>query len=110
MFLQKLMESVGMHIEAHNILVDYMLPDGKSWAHGSYQMASNGIEITDLDIITQVRNDLPIGSRAVAIFEVFGDYELPELEALACSDELCSKETRAIYLDESLAKEYIAEN
>lgn len=109
MLLQKLMEQAGVHIEVRNMLVDYTLADGKSRAHNAYQILSNDIEVTDSDIVEQVRNHVPMGSRIAGIFEIAGDYELKELESLARSLELLSKEVRTIYLDEALSKEYIAE-
>jgi|GEM_PF-4545353 len=109
MFLKELYRKIGIELEVHNIVTDYTLSDDRARAHIAHQIVANGISCTDKDIIARIREALPAGSRIACIVEVFGDYELTQLEELASTQQLLKAQTRWLYHDMDLVKEYMAE-
>lgn len=109
MFLKELYRKLGIELEVHNLITDYTLADGKTRAHIAHQVVANGIPCTDGLLVEHVRIELPKGSRIACIAEVFGDYELKELEEMACTGKVLREKSRWLYHDMALIKEYMAE-
>ena len=108
MILKDLFSAIGVKLEVHNIITDFRLKNGQS-ANQVHQLIANGVECADAEIISRIKSTLPAGSRICGIFEVYSDMEVDELQRLAGSLDLFNYKTRAIYLDEELAAEYIQE-
>ncbi|MBO5197594.1 MAG: hypothetical protein J6B85_03625 [Lachnospiraceae bacterium] len=106
--VRELYQAHGIELEVHNLVVDYTLPDG-SRAHVANQVIASGIPCTDEVMIQKVREGLPEGSRICGIVEIYGDYELKDLEVLSCSWDGMYVKKRAIYCDRELLKEYLRE-
>lgn len=109
MFLKELFRKAGIELEVHNLITDYTLPDGKTRAHIAHQVIANGIACADKDLVDYVLGALPKSSRVACIVEVFGDYEISQLEELASTEKVLEAKTRWIYKDMELIKEYMAE-
>lgn len=109
MFLKELYRKIGVELDVHNIITDYTLSDGKTRAHIAHQVISNGINCTDKTLVEHVKSVLPRGSRIACMVEVFGDYEVAELEELANTGKVLEAKTRWLYHDMDLIKEYAAE-
>lgn len=105
MFLKELYKAIGIELEVRNLLIDYKL-DGRCM-HVPLQVVGGLVEVTDDMIIETAKANLPKGSRICTIFEVQGDYEMPELKKLCASVDLISVNKRCVYMDRELAEEYV---
>lgn len=108
MVLKELFNAIGLELEVHNLITDYKLKDGRC-AHVAQQVVGNQVKVTDDMLIENVRRYLPEGSRICTIFEVQGDYELPELDRLCTSVELMRVNKRCVFMDNELAEDYVKE-
>ncbi len=109
MVLKEIFNAAGLELDVRNLIIDYKLKDGR-YAHVTQQVLGNQIVISDDRLIETVRNHLPEGSRICTVFEVQGDYELPELERLCTSIELMRVNKRCVFMDKELAEEYIMDS
>lgn len=109
MFLKEMYQKLGIELDVHNVVTDYTLADGITRVHIAHQIIANGIPCTDETLIEHIKSVLPKGSRIACIVEVFGDYEVIELEELASTGKLLEAKTRWLYHDMVLLKEYMAE-
>lgn len=107
-FMKELFAAVGIDLEIRNMVTDYRLPDGSS-AHLAHQIVANGVKCTDADIVERVRAALPADCQICSICEVFGDFTVKELQQLANSFELLNYKTRPVYINKTLAAEYLQE-
>ena len=105
MFLKELYEAIGIELEVRNLLIDYKL-NGKCM-YIPLQVVGGLVEVTDDTIIETAKANMPKGSRICTIFEVQGNYELPELKKLCTSVDLISVNKRCVYMDRELAEEYV---
>ena len=106
MFLKDLFKSEELELDVRNLIIDYKLKDGRC-SHEAQQVIANQIAVDDDMLIEVVKQKLPEGSRICTIFEIQGDYELPELERLCTSVELMRVDNRCVFMDMELAEEYV---
>lgn len=108
MFMKQLFQEIGIELEVRNLLTDYTLADGTR-AHVAHQMIANGATCTDAELIQQVKDALPPKSRIACIVEIFGEYGVAELTALANTGKILETKSRWLYRDMDLLMEYIKE-
>lgn len=108
MFLKDLFKDAGLELDVRNLIIDYKLKDGRC-EHVAQQIITNQITVDDDMLIEVVKQKLTEGSRICTIFEIKGDYELPELERLCTSVELMCVDKRCVFMDRELAEEYVRE-
>lgn len=109
MFLKEMCRKLGFELEVHNFITDYTLEDGKTRNHVAHQVICNGIPCTDDLLVKRIRNELPKGSRIACIAEVFGDYDIKDLEEMSCTGKILEEKSRWLFFDMDLIKEYMAE-
>ena len=94
-------------VTAHNLLTDYVLPDGRK-AYMAFQAIAIG-EFRDKEIAATIQEALPSGSRIASITEIYGKYTLDELTELATSERVLHTKHRLIFLNLELVPEYMRE-
>lgn len=100
MLMTKLFEAIGIPMTTRNLMVDYCDNEG-NYFHKPLQTVSpqNFVE-SDTELTDRIKAELrPRGFTVCGIQEVYGEFEIEELEAVFNGSQYGKYPTRIIFVD-----------
>lgn len=99
----EIFNEMNMDVKLRNLIVDYDLKDGRS-VHKAIQLFQYGNQSDD-EIVEYIRKkELPASARIGSVVEVFGAYNIKELEEIATSPAAFCVDKKVIYADMELIR------
>lgn len=100
MLMTELFKTIGFPMAVRNIMVDYCDSDGRFY-HKPLQTVSPAEYMeSDKELTERIKEELgPHGFTVCGIQEVFGDFEMGQLESVFNGSEYGKYPTRVIFID-----------
>lgn len=100
MLMTELFKAIGIPMAVRNIMVDYCDSDGRFYHKPLQTVSSAEYMESDKELTERIKEELrPHGFTVCGIQEVFGDFEMEQLESVFNGSGYGRYPTRVIFID-----------